>query len=312
MAAEKGWKARVTAYNEGGKARMDCDVSQAAQTRDEARKQLSEGGHKWLDLNLMNESAKSLDGLYRYGFSVNNSLDGTKALSVQAVAERVYCTNLAIMGGVQTIAAMRHTHGNMKDRDWNVFASKISDVIVDAQRQLVEMEFMQHIPVDVQLFERLITLCETKGLITWPSQKPIIENDKVVGEKISGGYMWRLAMDGWTKPQNDWVKVSPEQEGTLYHAYNILNGAITHKPEWTDGTSTMKGHTVGIETLTRRLGTVHDVMTGVLHQTVSDYRSDANVDRIGKTDLNDLAGYVDENGLAKLNGIPMMSEVLNL
>jgi hypothetical protein len=216
------------------------------------------------------------------------------------------------MGGVQTIAAMRHTHGNMKDRDWNVFASKISDVIVDAQRQLVEMEFMQHIPVDVQLFERLITLCETKGLITWPSQKPIIENDKVVGEKISGGYMWRLAMDGWTKPQNDWVKVSPEQEGTLYHAYNILNGAITHKPEWTDGTSTMKGHTVGIETLTRRLGTVHDVMTGVLHQTVSDYRSDANVDRIGKTDLNDLAGYVDENGLAKLNGIPMMSEVLNL
>jgi hypothetical protein len=311
IATENGWKARVYAYNEGAKSRLDCDVSQAAQTLKDARQRLSDGGHKWLDLDLMNESAKSLDGLYRYGFTISNSLDGSKALSVQAIAERVYCTNLAIMGGVQTIATMKHTK-SMKNRDWNVFASKIDDVITDAQRQLVEMEFMQHIPVDVQLFERLITLCETKGLIQWPSQKPIIKNDKVVGEKLTGGHMWRLALDGWTKPENDWVNVSADQEHTLYHAYNILNGAITHKPEWTDGKQLLKGRTVGIDTLNRRLGTVHDVMTGVLHQTVSDYRSDADVDRIGKNDLNDLAGYVDENGLTKLNDIPMASEVLNL
>ena len=311
-ASANGWKARVYAYNEGKKARLDCDVSQASQTREEARQRLKEGGHRWLDLGLMNETAKSLDGLYRYGFTINNSLDGTKALSVQAVAERVYCTNLAIMGGVQTIASIKHTKGAMKDRDWSLFSSQISDVIVDAQRSLVEMEFMQHIPVDVQLFERLITLCETKGLISWPSQKPIIKDDKVVGEKLGGGHMWRLAMDGWTKPKNDWVNVSPDQEGTLYHAYNVLNGAITHKPEWSDGKQVLKGRTVGIDTLNRRLSTVHDVMTGVLHQTITDYRSDADVDKIGKNDLSDLAGYVDEYGLTKLNDIPMMSEVLNL
>ena len=312
IAAENGWKARAYAYKEGAKFRLDCDVSQAAGTREEARRRLKESGHPWLDLRLMSETAKGLDALYRYGFTVNNSLDGTKALSVQAIAERMYCTNLAIMGGVQTIASYRHKTGAMKNKDWGVFASKVDSVITEAQRQLVEMEFMQHIPVDVQLFERLLTLCETKGLLTWPSKKPVMKNDKLVDEKLSGGHMWRLALDGWTKPDNHWVNVDDDQTHTLYHAYNVFNGAITHKPEWTDGQSILTGRTVGLDTLNRRLGTVHDVMTGVLHQTVSDYRKDADVDRIGKNDLNDLAGYVDENGLTVLNDIPTASEVLNL
>jgi|TARA_R100000482_G_scaffold119511_3_gene64159 hypothetical protein len=312
LAAQNGWKAQVHAYNEGGKARLDCDVSQATQSKKLAAQRLKDGGHSWLSTNLMDKTARSLDGLYRYGFSINNSLDGTRALSVQAVAMRTYCTNLAVMGSSQTIASIRHKKGAMKDQNWDLFASKINDVIVDAQRQLVEMEFMQHIPVDTQLFERLITLCETKGLIGWPNKKPDIKNNKVVGEKLTGGHMWRLAMDGWTKPQNEWVNVSDEQSGTLYHAYNVLNGAITHKPTWTDGKQTLKGRTVGFETLNRRLSTVHDVMTGVLHQTVSDYRADAGVDRIGITDLSDMKAYVNEEGLSKLNDIPMASEVLNL
>ena len=124
--------------------------------------------------------------------------------------------------------------------------------------------------------------------------------------------MWRLAMDGWTKPQNEWVNVSNDQSNTLYHAYNVLNGAITHRPEWTDGKSTLKGNSIGFETLNRRLSNVHDVMTGVLHQTVSDYRADAGVDRIGVNDLSDMKAYVNEEGLSKLNDIPMASEVLNL
>lgn len=312
IAAENGWKAQVHAYNEGGKARLDCDVSQASQSLDLARERLSAGGHKWLDTNTMNASARSLDGLYRYGFSINNSLDGTRALSVQAVAMRVYCTNLAVMGGSQTIASVRHKKGAMKDRNWESFATKINDVIVDAQRSLVEMEFMQYIPVDVQLFERLLTLCETKGLIGWPNRKPDIQNDKVVGEKLTGGHMWRLALDGWTNPKNDWVNVSDEQSGSLYHAYNVLNGAITHKPEWTDGKTTLTGRAVGFETLNRRLSTVHDVMSGVLHQTVGDYIESSGVDKIKMNDISDMKAYVNEEGISKLNDIPMASEILNL
>ena len=312
MASKNGWKARVYAYNEGAKMRLDCDVSQAAQTRQMAAKKLKENGHRWISTNLMDETAKSLDGLYRYGFTINNSLDGTKALSVQAVAERVYCSNLAIMGGVQTIASIRHKAGAMKDRDWDVFAADIDSVIVDAQRSLHEMEFMQHLPVDVQLFERLLTLCETRGLIGWPNKKPVIKNDKVIDEKLTGGYMWRLALDGWTKPSNDWVAVDRNQSNTLFHAYNVLNGAITHKPEWSDGKTTLKGRTVGIETLNRRLSTVHNVMTGVLYQTVEDYQASSGVDKIGTTDLSDLKAFVNEEGMTALNSIPKASEVLNL
>jgi len=312
LASKNGWKARVYAYNEGAKMRLDCDVSQAAQTREAAAAKLKANGHAWISTNLMDDTAKSLDGLYRYGFSINNSLDGTKALSVQAVAERVYCSNLAVMGGVRTIASIRHKQGAMKDRNWDVFAKDIDSVIVDAQRSLIEMEFMQHLPVDVQLFERLLTLCETRGLIGWPNKKPVIKDDKVVSEKLTGGYMWRLALDGWTKPSNDWVAVDRDQTHTLFHAYNVLNGAITHKPEWSDGKTTLKGRTIGIETLNRRLSTVHDVMTGVLHQTVSDYRSESGTDKIGAKDLSDLKAYVNEEGMSSLNSIPKASEVLNI
>ena len=146
---------QLLAYNEGGKARLDCDVSQATQSKRLASQRLKEKGHAWISTDVFNDTAKSLDGLYRYGFSVNNSLDGTRALSVQAVAMRVYCTNLAVMGNSQTIAALRHRKGVMQDRNWTSFATKVNDIIMDAQNSLIEMEFMQHIPVDVQLFEQL-------------------------------------------------------------------------------------------------------------------------------------------------------------
>jgi|TARA_E500000305_G_C4018205_1_gene237040 hypothetical protein len=312
MASQNDWKAKVYAYNEGGKMRLDCDVSQAAGTKQLTKQRLIEGGHRWIDTDVLGESARSLDGLYRYGFSINNSLDGTRALSVRAVAMRMYCTNMAVMGGSQTLAALKHTQGAMKDRDWDKFATNINDVIVAAQRQLVEMEFMQHIPVDVQLFERLITLCETKGLVSWPSVKDVEKNGQVVGHKVTGGHMWRLALDGWTNPQNDWVNVDSSQQNTLYHAYNVLNGAITHKPEWTDGTQRLKGRVIGLDTLDRRLSTVHDVMTGVMTQTIEEYRKDADVKKIGLDDINDMKSYIDENGLIRLNEVPLASEVIGL
>lgn len=312
MSAKHGWKASVTAYNEGGKARLDCDVSQATQSKKLAAQRLKDKGHAWISTDVFNETAKSLDGLYRYGFSVNNSLDGTRALSVQAVAMRVYCTNLAVMGNSQTIAALRHRKGVMQDRNWNSFATKVNDIIMDAQNSLIEMEFMQHIPVDVQLFERLMTLCETKGLMSWPAKKPDIVNGKQIGEKLTGGHMWRLAMDGWTKPQNEWVNVSDEQSGTLYHAYNVLNGAITHRPEWSDGKTTLKGRAVGFDTLNRRLGTVHNVMTDILHTAANDYRIETGAKKIGFDELKDFNSYIKSDGLGALNDIPMASEVLNI
>jgi len=307
LAAENGWKAKVYAYKEGAKARLDADVSQAAQTLQEARTRLKEGGHPWLSTNLMDDHAKSLDGLYRYGFSVLNSLDRSTALRLQMVAQRVYCTNLAVMGSVSTIASKRHLKSTMKETDWDQFAGQIDSVIVEAQRSLVEMEFLQHIPIDAQLYERMMTLCERNGLITWPKIVP----QESVDDKVSGGYMWRLMGDGWTNPRSDWVNVNRDQTRTLYHAYNVLNGAITHRPEWTDGkTTTLKGRVVGIDALDTRLKTVHNTVTGVAKQTIQQYRKEADVDRIGRGDLSDMKAYVNEEGLTALNDIPTASEVL--
>jgi hypothetical protein len=124
--------------------------------------------------------------------------------------------------------------------------------------------------------------------------------------------MWRLALDGWTNPRNEWVNVDSSQQNTLYHAYNVLNGALTHKPEWTDGTQRLKGRVIGLDTLDRRLSTVHDVMTGVMTQTIEEYRKDADVHKIGVDDINDMKSYIDENGLIRLNEVPLASEVIGL
>ena len=130
-------------------------------------------------------------------------------------------------------------------------------------------------------------------------------------DKVSGGYMWRLMGDGWTNPRSDWVNVNRDQTRTLYHAYNVLNGAITHRPEWTDGkTTTLKGRVVGIDALDTRLKTVHNTVTGVAKQTIQQYRKEADVDRIGRGDLSDMKAYVNEEGLTALNDIPTASEVL--
>ena len=53
-------------------------------------------------------------------------------------------------------------------------------------------------------------------------------------------------------------------------------------------------------------------MTGVLYQTVGDYKESSGVDKIGTTDLNDLKAFVNEEGMSALNSIPKASEVLNI
>ena len=74
--------------------------------------------------------------------------------------------------------------------------------------------------------------------------------------------MWRVAMQGWTRPSEPWVAVEEEEAGTLYQVYNILTGAITHKPVWTNAQGKeLKGKVLDPDTVTDRLKTVHDLTT---------------------------------------------------
>ena len=93
---------------------------------------------------------------------------------------------------------------------------------------------------------------------------------------------------GWTNRSESWVAVDEQDAGSLYHVYNILTGAMTHKPVWTDGETTLKGSTLNFSTLTERLSKVHKVLGDITEKSV--------------------AGLPIE---AQLSNVPMFSQILH-
>ena len=79
MAAEKGWPAQVMAWNEGKQSALFIDVS----TNVDWEKASSRLGTSWQARGFAN------NGDYRVGIAIYNSLDGSSAYKVQAVAERL-------------------------------------------------------------------------------------------------------------------------------------------------------------------------------------------------------------------------------
>ena len=99
LAAKNGWNAKVFAYEEGKKARLDCDVSSSVNWDDYGNTHL---GQKW-----QNHGFEAR--CYRIGFSVHNSLDGSSAYKVNAIAMRLACTNGMVLGKQQTLFSLKHT-----------------------------------------------------------------------------------------------------------------------------------------------------------------------------------------------------------
>ena len=128
------------------------------------------------------------------------------------------------------------------------------------------------------VFEKLMTICQRKKLIT----KPVVKRDdagNVTG--MDRGYMWRLMGRGWTNPSEPWVAVSSKDQGTLYQVMNILTGAITHKPEWTDGKGTnLKGSTLNYKTMTDRLQTVHKVLGDITRKSIDGVSIEKQLENI--------------------------------
>ena len=91
------------------------------------------------------------------------------------------------------------------------------------------------------------------------------------------GHLWQVSRNGWENGDLDWVKVEKESVGTAFHAYQVLTGGLTHKPEWTgpktrngEGEKTMSGRTLNLKTLDKRLHDVHLLMKDVVEKTVKD------------------------------------------
>ena len=174
---------------------------------------------------------------------------------------RLACSNGMVVGSASTIIKLKHTQNTLKGYDFSKLAHSIDAVIQQAQQEIVGVEGLRDFDVTREAFDKLMTICESKGLITKPT---VTRNDQGDITGLTRGHMWRLMGHGWTRPAADWVAVEKEDAGSLYHVYNILTGAITHKPEWIDENGRpLKGRVLAMDAVSEKLSTVHTMMKQV-------------------------------------------------
>ena len=310
-AAENGWQASVLAFKRGKQARLDCDVMGAIHHRGTGYgtglsndwSTVAEADSGWLAPETVAGLQDQVHKMWRYGFSIHNSLDGRGSFRVQGVARRLACTNAGVIGGQQNIMSLKHSEGNLGDIDWDGFATTIDDVILGAQRGLGHVEALKNVRLEDQAFQRLLTLSERAGLISWPRPKKDGE--------LMGNHMWELFGHGWKNPSEPWVRAG-EDQGTLFHAYQVMTGAITHKPEWKTKGRVLKGSTLQLSSVDDRLRKVDALFTGLGTTTMKGYSK--TIGRpIAPEDWSDFHSFVAEEGVTGLGDrIPTASEVLSV
>ena len=300
----------VTAWNDGARCRVDLDVTQAGQTRKAAAAQLKEKGHNFLSTDAFSEAAQNLDGLYKFGFTINNSLDGRGSFSVHGGALRVYFSNLAVAGGIKTALSLRHTKGVMADIDWDVLGLDLVNATAELNEWLVNTELLSWVPMDIQLMDQLMTKMEQNNIGLAP---PRIIKDKETLEvkNINRNHMDLALSQGWKDPNLYYVKAADEKN-TAYHALQGFTGAITHKPTVFDDARKLDGTALGMDTLDGRLKRVNDVFTDLLDNTLFKISGPADLnykesiqghivkENLVEEWLGDIPGYTEVHGIKAL------------
>jgi hypothetical protein len=259
-------KTSVTSWNEGAKCRVDLDVTDAKQIRKDAADAMRERGGNFLDTNSLSEASQALDGLYKFGFTINNSLDGRASFGTYGSALRVYCQNLAVAGGIKNALNLRHTKGVMKDIDWDEFALNLVTATAELNEWLVNTEMMSWIPMELQMMDRLLFVMNENGLMTAPR---LVKNKETgLITQVNRSHMDLAVTQGWKEPTLSYVAVQGEQKNTLYHALQCFTGAITHKPTVYDDKRELKGSTLGFDTLDTRLKKVNATFSGIAETTL--------------------------------------------
>jgi len=306
-----GINTSVTSWNEGAKCRVDLDVTKATQLRQTAAKRLLEKGSKFLDTNSLSEASQSLDGLYKFGFVINNSLDGRGSFGSYGTALRTYCQNLAVAGGVKSALKMRHTKGVMGDVDWDEFGLNLVNATAELNEWLVNVELMSWIPVDLQMMDRLMFAMQENGLMTPP--RLVKNKDTGLITQVNRSHMDLAVTQGWKQPTLDYVAVQGEQKNTLYHVMQCATGAITHKPTVQDDKRELKGSTLGFDTMDNRLKKVNELFTNIASNALTNAAillGDSN-GKLRLTQKNQVKSVLNENPawLGDVSEMPLYSEI---
>jgi hypothetical protein len=119
--------------------------------------------------------------------------------------------------------------------------------------------------------------------------------------------MWKVLGHGMTHPSESWVGISRKEKGSLYHVYNVLTGALTHKPIYSEaGKKALKGSTLNFGTLDKRLKSTHTMLMEIGSKAIRGYAAENG--EIAEDNLESLKDFTNDMGL--LDNVPMFSEVL--
>lgn len=287
-------KANVASWGEGAKCRVDIDVTQASQIRSGAANRMkAKGQGQYLNTDSLLKATEGLDGLYKFGFTINNSLDGRGSFNTNGAALRVYCQNLAVSGGIKTALNLRHTKGVMSDIDWDQFGLDLVNATAELNEWLVNTELLSWVPMDLQLMDRLMSSMHRNNLFTAPRIIKEKDTDKI--KQVNRGHLDLAVSQGWKNPTLDYVRVESEKRNTAYHALQCFTGALTHKPIVTDDKRQLKGSVLGFDSFDNRLKKVNGAFMGILGHSLNEARSHAGVGRLSLEDKGWVMDYIKDN-----------------
>lgn len=287
-----GINASVTSWKDGAKCRVDLDVTQATQNRKEAANRMK--GHGFLSTDSFSEMANGLDGLYKFGFTINNSLDGRGSFSVDGAALRTYCQNLAVAGGIKTGLRLRHTNGVMNDVNWDQLGMDLANATAELNEWLVNTELLSWIPVDVQLMDQIMYQMQSRGV---GLTAPRIVKDKATGEvkDTLRNHLDLAVTQGWKEPSLSYVAVKGDQKKTAYHALQCFTGALTHKPEVLDGNRTLAGKTIDLGLFTNRLKAVSQEFDAIGKSALGAAKAGLGGRELTLDDKEDVRNWIADN-----------------
>jgi hypothetical protein len=290
--------------NNGKRAIMNLDITgYATKTRKESASNLGNFGYVNLSANRISDALVEEHGGHRIGVTIMNAHDGKSALQSFMSVLRTYCGNLAMRGGVQNLlmagskSKLRHMKGNMAEFDADQFAERVTTALHDAQKNLLAMHILRHLPIEQNLFDKVLTVFSKQGLIAPPTVKIHVADlnqfaqtesggtSLTLGDlgkdavKMAGGHAYNAVLSGWMNPDLGYVAMGKENgseldaksHGTMFHAAQAMTGTLTHNPVWSDGKRTLHGKSQGIETMMKRSSKATNLLEHMAFAAVNTY-----------------------------------------
>jgi len=231
----------------GARGAMTIDLTDMSSTkRSDAASNLT--GFLNLDANSVKAILHEENGGHRCGVTLLNPLDGKGAFSAHLTVMRTYCQNLAMRGANQLMFKIRHTSGAIAAFDPEAMATSMGKAFEEAQKHLLCAHLLRWIPIEGNMFDKMLTVFDKHGLITPPTVAiDVSDYDKIVAadlagnplsvtqkqsmQKIGRGQAYKAVMHGYANPDVDYVSLQDEESvGTAFHTMQAVTGMLTNAP----------------------------------------------------------------------------------